>query len=232
MWRFLVSEKICLQLFLSQTGKRRIVSFFLLSRYPLGSHSPFPWQDEPWLPPALPTALSARQALSFCGCIPGSFSPAPTYPSAFSFSASLFSTMNYSGHKHGPSHSFPPGSLETLELSPLWLFHRCLLDGLYPVSLTHNLFVPPLLSLQNPWICFDFLYTQGALPAVFYISFQLPPCNSNYHHPVYISHSSWTTPVYLSLNFSPENYLQKCPDYILNFLNLLHLFVLAHQATS
>lgn len=185
MWRFLVSKKICLKLFLSQTGKRRIVSF-LLNRYPLGSHSPFPWQDEPWFPPALPTALSARQALSLCECIPASFSPAPTYPSVFSFSTLQLSTMNYSGHKHGPSHLVPPRNLETLELSPLWLFHQCLFNGLYPISLTQNLLVPPLLSFQNSWIYFD--STHKVLSQLF------STFPSNYHHTIPTTTTQFTSP--------------------------------------
>lgn len=200
MWRILVSKKICLQLFLSQTGKRRIVSF-LLNRYPSGSHSLSPWQDEPWFPPALPTALSARQALSLCGCIPGSYSPALTYPSVFSFSTLLlFPPWITLVTSMAPALQLPLGILKHLSylhfdffISASWMVR---IPSVWPrTCLSHHYF-----PFRIHGFALIYSIQQGAFPAVFYLSFQLPPYNSNYHHPVYISWSSWSTPVYLLIS--------------------------------
>lgn len=83
------SKRICLRLFLSQTGKRLIVSFFLLNRYPSRSRSPSsPGRRESWSSPALPIASSAG---GHQPCSPPPWGPHPPAPTITSLS-SLWST--------------------------------------------------------------------------------------------------------------------------------------------
>lgn len=187
MWRFLVSEKICLQLFLSQTGKRRIVSFFLLSRYPLGSHSPFPWQDEPWLPPALPTALSARQAYS----VAASQVPAAQLPRTHQRSASqahcspLWITLVTS---MAPAFHFPLGVLKHLS----YLHFDFFIGASWMVCI---LSVWPTTCLSHHYFSFrihGFVLISSTHKVLCQLCFTFP---SNYHHAIPTTTTQFTSPI-------------------------------------